>query len=306
MEARLTGEPRAKTPPKPPRVAIIGGGIAGASLARAFRALGVRPLAVEATAPGAGASGNPAALVMPRLDAGGGATEALYAQALARAADLYEATPGAVIARGACQLEVEPKDAGRFDRVAASDLFEPGAVDRLSPVAVSARLGEWVAVGGLAFRDARVVEPLAVLEAWLRGVDWVTGRVQAIEPDREAWRLVDAEGRALATADIVCIANGFEAARLAPGAPLSPLRGQASFSSQIAGPAVIGAGYAHPHPRRCPVRRDPRSRETIDSTVREGDHVRNLDLGAADPARAANPRALEAQQPGRAAPACAP
>ena len=81
----------------------------------------------EAAAPGAGASGNPAVLVMPRLDAGGGDVAQLYAQAIARAADLYGAVQGAVIARGALQLEVGPKDPSRFDRIAASDLFEPRA-----------------------------------------------------------------------------------------------------------------------------------------------------------------------------------
>ncbi len=95
LEARLTASPSARRR-RGPSAAIIGAGVAGAALARALRRLGVTPLVVEAVTPGAGASGNPAALVMPRLDAGSGPIGALYAQALARAADLFALTPGAV------------------------------------------------------------------------------------------------------------------------------------------------------------------------------------------------------------------
>ena len=276
LEARLDGQPP-HSATAPPRVAIVGGGIAGASLTCAFNALGVRPLVIEAVAAGAGASGNPAALVMPRLDAGNGEIGALYAQALARAADLYDATPGVVIAQSACQLEVEPKDAGRFDRVAASDLFAPGAVERLSPAAVSAHLAEPIAIGGLVFRDARVVEPLAVLQAWLGGADRVTARVASVEPEGGRWRLVDPQGRSIAVADVVCIANGFDAARLAPEAPLSPLRGQVSVAGLAAGPAVIGAGYAIPT-RDGILFGATHDRDDTDECVREGDHARSLEL----------------------------
>ncbi len=268
--------------PRPPprastRVAIVGGGIAGASLARAFRALGVRPLLVEASAPGVGASGNLAALAMPRLDAGGGPIGALYAQALARAADLYDQTPGAVIAGGACQIEVGPKDASRFDRIAQSDLFEAGAVERLTPEAVCARLGAPDPVAGLGFRDARVVEPKAVLDDWLRGADHVIGAVAAIEPAGGAWRLLDRGGRELARADLVCLACGLDAGRLAPEAPLSPLRGQVSMAAIAAPAAVIGAGYAIPT-RRGVLFGATHDRGDAGGEVRAEDHGRNLEL----------------------------
>ncbi|MGE0410269.1 MAG: tRNA (5-methylaminomethyl-2-thiouridine)(34)-methyltransferase MnmD, partial [Amphiplicatus sp.] len=55
------------------RLAIIGGGIAGASLAREARRAGLRPTIFDPEGLAAGASGNRAGLVMPRLDLGGGA-----------------------------------------------------------------------------------------------------------------------------------------------------------------------------------------------------------------------------------------
>jgi tRNA 5-methylaminomethyl-2-thiouridine biosynthesis bifunctional protein len=72
LEARLVaaGSPRVASPK---RVAIIGGGIAGACAARAFVRRGCAVTVYEQVEQfGGGASGNPIALVMPRLDAADG------------------------------------------------------------------------------------------------------------------------------------------------------------------------------------------------------------------------------------------
>ncbi|MEI9965391.1 MAG: FAD-dependent oxidoreductase [Caulobacteraceae bacterium] len=76
LEATLPGP--APRPAPPGTVAIVGAGIAGAALARAFRAQGVEPMVFDARGAAAGASGNPAALVTPRLDAGGGPAARLH------------------------------------------------------------------------------------------------------------------------------------------------------------------------------------------------------------------------------------
>ena len=276
LEAKLTVAPQRAASPTP-RITIVGAGIAGAALARGFQALGVRPLIVEASAPGAGASGNPAALVMPRLDAGDGLIGALYAQALARATDLYDQSPIAVIAKGARQTEVGPKDASRFDRIARSDLFEAGAVERLAPSDLSARLGEPVAVGGLCFRDARVVDPAAVLDDWLRETEVIVAKVVAVEPSGEEWRLLDGDGREIARADIVCLACGAGVVRLAAKQPVTPLRGQVSLAAIPQPTAAIGAGYVIPT-RQGLLFGATHDRDESGDEVRLEDHRRNLAL----------------------------
>ncbi|HEX6859497.1 MAG TPA: tRNA (5-methylaminomethyl-2-thiouridine)(34)-methyltransferase MnmD [Caulobacteraceae bacterium] len=143
LEARLPGAP---SDAPSPSVAIVGAGIAGASLARAFAALGIEPVAYGARD---GASRNPAALVTPRLDAGLGPQARLYAEGFRRAVALYG---GAAVARGARQLGSGDKDARRFEVIAASDLFEPGSM---------------TAGDGLHMADALVIEPERVLDAWL-------------------------------------------------------------------------------------------------------------------------------------------
>ena len=64
----------------PRRVAILGAGVAGAACAHALARRGVETIVLEAAAAlGAGASGNPAGLVMPRLDREGPLSELFLA-----------------------------------------------------------------------------------------------------------------------------------------------------------------------------------------------------------------------------------
>lgn len=272
LEARRPGS---APPCAPPRVAVLGAGIAGAALARAFRGLGVEAEVFEADGPGAGASGNPAGLVTPRLDAGLGPVAALYAQAFARAAELYSrGTPEAVIATGVLQLEVGPKDGGRFDRIAAWEGFADGALERLGAAAASARLGEPNASGALAFRDALVIDPVAAIRAWLGPVR--RAQVAGLEPSAGAWRLLDAAGQVLAEADAVVVALGHATASLVRGLPLRPVRGQVSLADlPFTGAPAAWGGYAVPT-RSGILFGATHDRGVADTDVRAEDHGRNL------------------------------
>jgi tRNA 5-methylaminomethyl-2-thiouridine biosynthesis bifunctional protein len=286
LEARLPSAP--PPDPTPPRVAIVGAGIAGASLARAFRALGLMPEVLEALQTGAGCSGNPSALVMPRLDAGGGAVARLYAQAIARARDLYDRHPEAVLAHGVLQLETGPKDPSRFDRIAASDLFRAGAVQRLTPAAMSERLGEAAPAGGLSLAEALVVEPAAILDAWLDGTPRHAARVARLAREGGVWRLFDDQDREIAQAEVVCLAAGLASRDLAPEAPLAPVRGQVSFTDAAERPAAaIGGGYLIPT-RAGLLFGATHDRDDEGAEARSVDTARNLALlGAVRPALAA-------------------
>ena len=243
LEARLPGD----APPDPPlpSVAVVGAGIAGAALARALRREG---LAVTMVGAGEGASGNAAALVSPRLDAGLGPAAQLAAAAFAHAVGVYGSeAPEAVIARGALRLAAGARDGERFARVAASDLFDPGALEPADAPAVAATLGEADSATALKEADALVVEPAAVLRAWLGGAPCVAGEVAALAPDACGWRLLDGGGRELARAEVVVLAGGAAGARLLPGLELRPVRGQAETAAGVdPGPAAAWGGYAVP------------------------------------------------------------
>jgi tRNA 5-methylaminomethyl-2-thiouridine biosynthesis bifunctional protein len=225
LEARLPG---VTLEADPARVAILGAGIAGASLARAFRAMGVEARVFDPAGPGAGASGNAAALVTPRLDAGFGAAARLHAEAFDRAVHLYAAeTPGAVIATGALQLETTSRDAARFAKIADWEGFRAGSLGRLGADGISAALCEADAPAGLALMDALVVEPRVILDAWL-------GPVERRRPEPHE-------------ADVVVVALGPASAGRIAGLPLQPVRGQVSVAEGpfVGWPAAWG-GYAIP------------------------------------------------------------
>ncbi|HEY0599925.1 tRNA (5-methylaminomethyl-2-thiouridine)(34)-methyltransferase MnmD [Brevundimonas sp.] len=243
LEARL---PLSGGAANTPDVAVIGAGIAGAALARAFAALGARCTLVEAASPGAGASGFPASLVTPRLDAGDAAIAALHAQALARARALYAAVPGAILADGVLQLEQTPRDAARFARIATQDIWPAGAMTPQSGPACAERLDEPVGTGGLFMRDALALNPHAMLDAWLGGTDRITATVMGVEPAPGGWRLIDAAGEAILEAGAVVIAAGWGAAPLRTGLPLSPVRGQADWVEGVAAPPAAWGGYVVP------------------------------------------------------------
>ena len=262
LEARVSGPPTPDPPPR--RVAIIGAGIAGASLCRAFTALGADVQVIEAEAPGAGASGGPVALVAPRLDAGLADHAALFAQGFARAVRLYADTPAAVLSRGAVQHRVGPKDAARFSAIAGSDLFEPGCMLQTDI--------------GLEIQAATVIEPSAVFTAWLNPT--VRARVADVTWDHDRWTLLDPEGAEITRADVVCLAAGMDCARIAPGLPLTPVRGQASLApgAHVPGATLFGA-YVIPA-REGVLFGATHDRDDTDARPRDGDHIRHLDAVA--------------------------
>lgn len=256
LEAVWPGEPP-KTA-RAPRAAVIGAGIAGAAAARALRALGVEPLVIEAEGPGAGPSGNPAALVTPRLDAGLGPGAELLARAFARAIQLYAAIPGAVIARGVERAPRDPRDPARFAGVAASDLFEPGAL---------------VATERLSMPAAQTIAPAVVLSAWLGPIQ--PARAASLAPAADGWRVVDATGAVIAVADLVIVAAGLASRDLVEGLPLRPVRGQLSFAAGVAAKALEWGGYVAPAPGGV-VFGATHDRDDEGTEVRAADHLRNL------------------------------
>lgn len=292
LEARLPSEPHAD----PPRVsvAVVGAGVAGAALVRALLREGLDVTVVAAGA--SSASSNAAALVAPRLDAGLGAPARLAAAAFARAVQLYDGeTPQAMIARGALQLASGARDGERFARIAAWDGFEPGALAPLDAVEAGERLGEAPALPALFEPVARVVEPAALVGAWLAGAPRVEAGVCALERDGDGWALLDAHGGRILRADAVVLAGGAAGAGLLPDLELRPVRGQAETAAGTA-PIVAAAwgGYAIPT-RDGVLFGATHQRGDVDVAPRDSDRDANLAaLACVRPVLAARVRALPA------------
>lgn len=131
LEARLTAPRPARAQP-PKRVTIIGAGIAGACAANAFLRRGCDVSVVDkGSAPGSGASGNPVALVMPRLDAADSPTARALLEAWLYARRFYAAL-GADAAQplDAIHLPRGEKEQQRFAKLLAdppldADILQP-------------------------------------------------------------------------------------------------------------------------------------------------------------------------------------
>jgi tRNA 5-methylaminomethyl-2-thiouridine biosynthesis bifunctional protein len=261
LEARLAGVPTG--PDAPADALVIGGGIAGASLARALSAENV-PVRVL-RGPGRGASGNPAALVTPRYEVGDTPAARFYAQAFRRAVDVYADAPGAVLDTGVVQLGA-PDEAGRFERLARSPLFGPGELqvqDRPDGPALLAR-------------EALVIDPKRIVEVWLADVPVIEAEAARLERSDAGWRVLGQGGETLAEASCVILAAGAGMLTLTPELGLGAVRGQVSLAPGLEGPAAAWGGYCAPTPGGL-LFGATHDRDEVSPEVRAADHQRNLE-----------------------------
>ncbi|MET3835306.1 tRNA 5-methylaminomethyl-2-thiouridine biosynthesis bifunctional protein [Brevundimonas sp. UYEF29] len=288
LEAHL---PSAFEPSPQPTVAVIGAGIAGASVVRALKAQGVRAMVFEGERPGAGGSGFPAALVTPRLDAGDHGIAALHAQALERAGDLYSAIQGAITGHGVLQLPQAPRDAARFEKIARQPIWNDGDMAVLDEGAASAVAGEATGQGGLLMKGAFALRPAAVLSTWLSDAEMRSERVTRLERTDGRWRLIGEDDAVLVQVDAVVLAAGWRSAALLDGFDqtprLSPVRGQADWiDGDVTAHPIAWGGYAAPTGQGM-LFGATHDRGDTDTAPREDDSARNLaTLEARQPALA--------------------
>lgn len=238
---------------RPKRVAVLGAGIAGAACAAALTRRGIEAVVLEAaTALGAGASGNPAGLIAPRLDRGGALSEVFLAAYL-HAVAAYDAL-GVLDACG-IEQRAEPKRAEAMaDLIADPPLPE----DWFAPAGA----------GAVLHPRAGLVRPGAAIGAMLAGAHlMLEAPVARMERVGEAWMLRAPDGRAMLKADAVVLACGaglaqFEPAQFLPlqisygqiewGAGESPQRAlmQGAYAAPFDGGVLFGATFDHaPAPR---------------------------------------------------------
>lgn len=141
-----------------PRVAIIGAGIAGACAARVLHERGADITVFEtANGPAEGTSGNPLALVMPRLDAGDTVQARLLIDAYLQAQTFYRDRPGCAPA----ETIHHPRNAAEQDRFQKLLSDPPLGLEQL----------EAIRNGGLLHKASQVIRPAHLLPALLEGLD---------------------------------------------------------------------------------------------------------------------------------------
>lgn len=223
-------------------VAIIGGGVAGASLAHELLGVGLAPVIIDPDGIAAGASGNPAGLIMPRVDAGDDAaarfSRAAYFHAL-RTIEALEDQYGERIFNpcGVLLHARSPGERARQDKILAAKFFPENWIEARAD--------------GLFFPQAGVIDPVRYCELLSAGAPLIKSKALSVSaaPEGVLIRLQDREEM---RADAVVLANGADTLRFAAARtlPLSRVMGQIDFFPEAAAPAVahVFGPYAAPAP----------------------------------------------------------
>lgn len=271
-----------------PDAIIIGAGIAGCSMAEALTRRGWQVALLERNAaPAQEASGNPAGLLHPML-----AKDDNLAARFSRAAYLYslrllqrlDNEQGMWAATGILELAATPDEAA-LQRACCRHM-PTDYVSWLDQAAASERAGLPVAAGGWWFPHGAWVDPAALCRALLAAADArLTPRynctVHAIRHEDGRWHALDAEGRCIASAAHLILANAHAATRLVPELVLSlrRIRGQLSYLAPptLAGlqTSLCGTGYAIRTPAQLVVGASF-VEDDDDSALRPDEHADNL------------------------------
>lgn len=224
------------------QVGIVGGGVAGASLAREFIGAGLAATIIDAGGVAAGASGNVAALVMPRLDRDDNAParffRAAYLHALATIGALQEKVGENFFNPCGVLLEASDDDDRRRREMLLDGRFLPqGFIERRGD--------------GLYFPQAGVISPRAFCVALAKDAALIVRRAASIAR-RDAGVAIRFEGGGEKTFDAVVLANGVDALRFveARTLPLTAVAGQADFfpGAPPIGFAIVSGPYIAPAP----------------------------------------------------------
>uniref|UniRef100_UPI003566C364 tRNA (5-methylaminomethyl-2-thiouridine)(34)-methyltransferase MnmD n=1 Tax=Halomonas sp. TaxID=1486246 RepID=UPI003566C364 len=233
-DPRREGTPWFSPPPLRParKVAVIGAGLAGASVAAALarRGLGVTLLDRQAT--GAGGSGNAQGGLYVKLAADTNLQSRFYLAGLLHSRRWLETLdPGQTLwgASGVLQLALGDREQARQARFLENHRLPASVVRGVSATEATGLAGIPVAQSGLDYPLAGWVRPALLCErlAGTSGVSFLQGEAVELDASENGWRVTLADGDQL-LADQVVIATAALANRFAQTAslPLQPVRGQ--------------------------------------------------------------------------------
>lgn len=295
--------PGAAAPAKeiPQTAIIIGGGIAGACAAAALQRRGLAVTLIEGEKLAAGASGNPAGLVSPRLDMGDNPAARFLRATFLYAIDFYRRdAPDAFHETGLTRAE---KDLDKAAKLAADPPLPEDWLRAADPDAANL-----AAPAAFDLPQASLLDPAKAIATLTQDCDVRTGRAaHRLESTEGGWRVFDAAGVSIAEADFVVVTAGSGAMEFLPPehTPLNGRRGALSIAARTGPdlPAVAGGAYAFSWKGDLVFGAtfDPAPLDAPAAPVSIDDHLRNqVDLQKLSPQRAAALAPIETWR-GRAA-----
>ncbi len=192
---------------RPRRVLVIGGGIAGCAVAGGLKTLGLEAIILDAAAQeGAGASGNPAGIVVPFLTVGDMVGMRLSISSLADTRAFLDAHD-LIISSGVISLDYDKRKSSRQKKIAdqgfPSDLATYKCAEELS-----ATCGLPVKSGGLLFETGAVIQPRQFSCQLAEGVERIYGaKLHTISGEEGAWIAHCMDGRTFMADHVVLCAG---------------------------------------------------------------------------------------------------
>ena len=239
------------------RVAVIGAGIAGTTLARNLAERGVPVLLIDqAEQPGSGASGNPQGALYVKLGVEYNAQTELAATALSFSQRYYRRWTGRFWhPTGLLQLASNEQEEGRQRKFLERCQYPADLLEPVDAAEGSKRAGLPVEASGLWFPGSGWLEPALACAALSGhpGIETVLGfRVARVSAGGAGWIIEGEEGQQLEAARLV-LAGGPASAALAPvegTLRLKPIRGQVTClpagSYNLPDAVICGTKYLNP------------------------------------------------------------
>jgi tRNA 5-methylaminomethyl-2-thiouridine biosynthesis bifunctional protein len=227
---------------------IIGGGIAGASIAHAFLRRGITPILIEphkelSTA----ASGNPAGLMMPKLDLQDRPESRFYNAAYLYALNIYRCK-GTILGEGVLHMASSEKEAERFEKIISNRALPEDEMRWVSHEQAQSKLGHSLATkyGGIYFPSALTISPKHSTRNLSENCTRLQAHVGEIKCKNDRWQVQDKDGNIIAKTDTLFICNGANILDLWP-AKVRFTRGQICWGkSDKSEHAFIVGNYAAP------------------------------------------------------------
>ncbi len=238
-------------------VAIIGAGIAGGALARSMAQRGHQVTLIDkAAGPGSAASGNPAALLAPRLPRERTVLGRIMAASYLFALRYYDAlaAEGADVwlgARGGLAMARNDDEAERQRRAVAAFGWSEDIMRLVDAAEASSLTGMQASTGGLWFERAGTLNPPAITAHLSSSATYLHANVGKMIRESGQWLIENTSGKELGRFDTVVLAAGVGVMDLMGDRawPLRANRGQLAYIPELT-PApkvpVTYGGYLSP------------------------------------------------------------
>lgn len=179
------------------RPVIIGAGIAGASLVRSFMKRGIMPIVIDAGT-GTAASGNPAAIIKPRLDRQDKPDARFFLSSYLYALNVYN-REGAVLHEGVFHAAINEALKSRFQ-----------ALVKQSPLPADQMMWQHGPFNteGLYFPKALIIDPIKTLSKLMQGVKPIKTKVKDIQKIDDVWHVMGRDEQVITKATHVICAMG--------------------------------------------------------------------------------------------------